>query len=320
MINKIAIIIPWYGEIPTYLPLFLKGLEFNTSILDVLFITDLEVKDSVPTNFKKISLSWEDLNKRIKKSIGKEANLETPYKLCDFRPMYGRIFEEEIAEYEFWGYGDIDLIYGDLKRFLPFDGIEKYDVLTFRENLMHGPFSILRNNSYIRNLYTKTNKLIDIISNPNCMAFDEAVLSKPWRDGVRLYNLIELDGTWDWSSIIQHEADNGKLKLFERYYCLEAIQSESVLVYNRGKLNIGMEEYAFFHWVYHKKLNNFHIPQWKVVPDNFFIHKSGFYKKINWLFFFEKRKREYKGKIITLYIKIRDSYNYQIKGKSAKSI
>ena len=133
----------------------------------------------MPSNFKVVSLHWEDLQKRIKEIIGEESNIKSPYKLCDFKPMYGKIFEREIESYKFWCYGDIDLIYGDLKRFLPFDGIENYDILTFRENIMHGPFSIFKNNNYLRNLYNKTNKLYEIISNPNYIGFDEAALKKP---------------------------------------------------------------------------------------------------------------------------------------------
>ena len=318
--NNIAIIIPWYGKLPDYFPFFLKGLEYNIDVVDVLFFTDVPIKNNVPANFKKISLPWGDLHNRIKDVIGEEVNIKNPYKLCDFKPMYGKIVEQEIEGYKYWGYGDIDLIYGDLKRFLPFDGIENYDVLTFRENIMHGPFSLFKNDSYMRNLYSKTNKLLDIISNPNYIGFDEAGRIKPWQNGVRLYKLIEIDNFWDWSAIVQHEADQGKLKLFERYYCIECIHSNSLLVFNKGKLNIGMEEYAFFHWVYHKTLNNFHIPQWTVVPNSFFIHRTGFYKRINVFYPIKRIIRDYKGRIITFSKRVKDSYKYRIKNENSKSL
>jgi hypothetical protein len=315
--NSIVIIIPWYGEIPNYFPFFLKGLDFNSDVVDVLFVTDVPIQNKVPSNFKIKPLAWEELNKRIKEVIGKEANIKNPYKLCDFKPMFGKIFEKEIEDYKYWGYGDIDLIYGDLKRFLPFDGIENYDVITFRENVMHGPFSLFKNNSYTRNLYSKTNKLLDIITNPNCIGFDEAARRKPWRNGIRLYNLIELDNFWDWSSIVQYEADQGKLRLFERNYCLEYIHSNCILNFNKGKLTIGMDEYAFFHWVCHKKLNNFYIPQWNIIPDSFFIHRTGFYKCSNPLFPIKKVIREWRGKIVSFSKRIKDSYNYRIRNRKS---
>ena len=36
------------------------------------------------------------------------------YKLCGCKPFYGVIHKEELRGYDYWGFGDIDLIYGDL--------------------------------------------------------------------------------------------------------------------------------------------------------------------------------------------------------------
>ena len=39
--------------------------------------------------------------------------IEDAYKLTDFKPAYGEIFQDYIIQYDFWGFTDIDLIYGD---------------------------------------------------------------------------------------------------------------------------------------------------------------------------------------------------------------
>lgn len=313
--NKIAIVIPWYGSIPNYFPLFIKGLEFNEDTLDVLFITDCEITTPTPSNFKKHNLPWEELVKRIKERIHPNSNIVNAYKLCDFRPMFGKIFEEEIKSYTHWGYGDIDLIYGDLNVFLPFDGIENYDVITFRENVIHGPFSIFKNNDYINNLYKKTNKLEMVVTAPRTIAFDETGRIKPWRTRKRVYTFLEKDNFWDWTSIIQHEADNGKLNLFERYYALEFLVYDSILNFKNGKLFIGWDEYAFFHWVAHKNLFNFIFPKWKSIPNEFNIHSTGFYKKDASFVGLTKIFRNYYGKLLQLKKRIKDSYNYRIAKK-----
>ena len=313
--NRIAIVVPWFGKIPSYFPFFIKGLENNKNTLDILFFTDEVIEYKTPSNFKIIELNWEGLKNRIKTKIGKEENIQTPYKLCDLKPMYGKMFETELENYEYWGYGDIDLIYGDLERFLPFNGTENYDVITFRENIMHGPFSLFKNNDYTRNLYQKTNKLKEIISTPEYIGFDEAGRAKPWRDGLRLYDKIEIDGFWDWSCIVQQEADTGKLKLFERYYCLEYILYDSILEYKNGMIKIGMEEYAFFHFVAHKKQKEFKTPHWESIPDIFFAHKTGFYKKLNLYFLIQKNLRVPIPKLLNFIQKVKDSINYRLKKK-----
>ena len=122
--NKICVIIPWYGKIPTFFPFFLKGLELNQDVLDVLFFTDEKIPFSTPKNFKRIELPWGELVQRIKQVVSDKANIKSAYKLCDFKPMYGKIFKAQIENYEFWGYGDIDLIYGDLNKYFPWDGID----------------------------------------------------------------------------------------------------------------------------------------------------------------------------------------------------
>lgn len=313
--NKIAIIIPWYGKIPNYLPLFLKGLELNVSVLDVLFYTDaiIPVDYKIPNNFKVIPLSWQQLVQKLKDKVGEEVNINSPYKLCDYKPMYGSVFEEDLVDYTFWGYGDIDLIYGDLSRFMPFDGIDNYDVLTFRENIMHGPFCIIRNNPYLNSLYRKTNNLARVIASPDHVAFDETGKVKPWRTRARVYTFIHLDDFWDWTSIVQYEADKGNLKLFERYYCIECIHSDSILFFENGKLLLGREEFAFFHWVWHKTLEEFILPNWIVAPDSFFIHRTGFYAKKSKLFLLIQRYRTYKAPLVKLMNRLRASYNYRFK-------
>ena len=55
-------------------------------------------------------------------------NLPSPYKLCDFKPAYGEIFNEFISSFDYWGYCDVDLIWGNIRKFLSNDLLDKeYD-------------------------------------------------------------------------------------------------------------------------------------------------------------------------------------------------
>lgn len=56
------------------------------------------------------------------------------YKLCDFKPTYGLIFSEYIAKYDFWGMGDIDVIYGNIRDFITEDVLNNNDIITVKHD------------------------------------------------------------------------------------------------------------------------------------------------------------------------------------------
>lgn len=95
-----------------------------------------------------------------------------PYKLCDYKPAYGYIFEEYLSSYKFWGHCDIDTIMGNLNKYITNDLLNNYDKL-----FCLGHFIMYRN-SYDNNrtfmkpingnyLYKKS------FTNPNITVFDE---------------------------------------------------------------------------------------------------------------------------------------------------
>ena len=77
-----------------------------------------------------------------------EISLNSPYKLCDFRPAYGDIFQEELQDYDFWGYCDTDLIFGDICKYLTTNILKEYDKI-----FEYGHLTIFKNNNRMRNLY-----------------------------------------------------------------------------------------------------------------------------------------------------------------------
>ena len=96
MISKIGIVCCWQGEFPQYFPLWLKSCSKNPNVEWLLF-ADRPPKQSLPNNviFKKFTL--EEIRERVNKNLGIDAKgLVSPYKLCDFRPVYGIIFNEEL--------------------------------------------------------------------------------------------------------------------------------------------------------------------------------------------------------------------------------
>lgn len=149
--NKIATACCYYGKLPNYFNIFLSTVERN-SFMDFLFITDEETVKGykVPENFKIIIIPFEKLRERIFSMFPFKASLDSPYKLCDYKFAYGDIFREEFTPYDFFGWNDIDVVLGDMKKFIS-DEVLKCDVIGAL-----GHFTLMRNTEKFISLYKES--------------------------------------------------------------------------------------------------------------------------------------------------------------------
>ena len=115
--KKCLFILPYFGTFPTYFPFFLRSCGRNTEY-DWMLITDIAEPYDWPDNVRIVHMSFAQLRSKIERKLGFPISLEYPYKLCDFRPAYGYLFEEDCRGYPYWGYCDCDLIFGNLNRML----------------------------------------------------------------------------------------------------------------------------------------------------------------------------------------------------------
>ena len=100
MKNNIALLLPYFGKLPPYFGFYLKSLEGKH--LDVLFFSDLEI-GSHPDNFKVIRMTFDGFRKLALKRLEVPVTLNSPKRICDFRPMYGLILKDFLEEYEYIG-------------------------------------------------------------------------------------------------------------------------------------------------------------------------------------------------------------------------
>ena len=312
--NKIAIIITWYGKWPDYLHLFLKGLEHNKDIIDVILVTDNELNTLNLQNLKILNLSFDQLKLRIESVFNYTPSFNNPYKLCDFKPMYGKLFQKEIVDYEFWGYGDLDIIYGDLKKFLSYENLQLYDVFTFREYIISGALTILRNNEYTINLFRKSPDLKKVLQENSYVAFDEAGKKiAQCRKRIRAYKLIHIDNFVCWSSIIHEEFDKRNLNLYTKYELIEAIRPGLIYNYSNGLITLGShDEFIAYHFVTEKNSTSFKFPNWTKIPDDLILHNTGIYKKIGFYFYFTRFIRVLMGNMSSIKTRINDSFKFRI--------
>ena len=115
--NKIALIIPYFTAYP---PIWLN-LNFYScskqSNIDFIYFTDCDEIINMASKYPNIichKVSFEEYCDNVSKRLEVDFHPEHAYKLCDLKPFYGLIHEDDLQYYDWWGFGDLDLIYGDL--------------------------------------------------------------------------------------------------------------------------------------------------------------------------------------------------------------
>ena len=165
---SIRLIVPHFGARPPYLPLVLKSMAHNPRV-NWLLITDGPVPD-VPPNVAVQLCEFQHLVARIQSFFDFPVALERPYKLCDFRPAYGEIFQREIAGYDFWGHCDLDVIFGRILEHLPADAFRTDKIL------FQGNFALYRNSpdaaAWFRHEIDGVSYR-EVMTDPAAMHFDE---------------------------------------------------------------------------------------------------------------------------------------------------
>lgn len=137
--KKCAFIIPYYGHFPNYFQVFLNTCGANSDY-DWLIFTDDHTPYDYPNNVHVHYETFADMQNRAQHHFDFPISLSAPYKLCDFRPAYGLLFEEYLTDYSHWGHCDCDLIFGQLNHFISEAMMDDYDKL-----FMQGHCSIYKN-------------------------------------------------------------------------------------------------------------------------------------------------------------------------------
>lgn len=174
-----ALVIPYFGKWPEWFDLYLYSLERNPS-LDVIFFTDIPIdglQKSPPPNAKFVTISFTDYCRRVSDALGVVFCPSNYYKLCEIKPFYPFIHWEELKDYDYVGWGDIDLIYGNLEVFFPDSKIGKYDIVSAHSFLFSGHFLLMKNDASIYRNFLNIPYWKELLADPNNRSIDEIQLS-----------------------------------------------------------------------------------------------------------------------------------------------
>ena len=144
--KSIVFLFPYFGKLPVQYKMWRESALRNPSI-DFMFFTDADIKTD--SNIIVHKMQFKEFREIIQKTFNFPIVLDRPYKLCEYKQAYGYILQDYIRSYDFWGFGDIDLVYGDLRSFL------NEDVLSHKFLLGWGHLTILRNDEDSNTFFMK---------------------------------------------------------------------------------------------------------------------------------------------------------------------
>jgi hypothetical protein len=201
--KKICLIQVWFGKLPDYFKFHLQTCN-NQKNIDFLFFTD-QVDDiafqNKAANIKVRYINPETYQDLLFKKLGIHIEFDNFHKLCDHKVIYADIFNCYILDYDYVGFYDIDILWGDIYNLL-----EPYlneEFISIGDEIYYlgirGPFCIWKNNSVYNIYYKQINNYQFLLQQPNYQSLDETFLIQVLKQNN--INIVNLNSYINFNSI-----------------------------------------------------------------------------------------------------------------------
>jgi hypothetical protein len=167
----------YFGRWPEWIDLFVESCKWNPGVRWRIY-TDCGEPENKADNVDFVHLSFDDYKALVRERLSIAFDPPTPYKLCDLRPCVAQIHERDVAGFRFFGYGDLDVVYGNIRSFYSDDVLARANVLSTHPERLSGHFAVLRNTPAFRRAYERIPNYRTLLEQPHFAAMDEADFSE----------------------------------------------------------------------------------------------------------------------------------------------
>jgi uncharacterized protein DUF6625 len=261
--RKALLILPYFGSFGPWVPLYLHSLA-KQSTLDLLLLTDAP-PPPLPPQVRRVEMTFDQLRERAAARLSTPVSLHRTRNICDLRPAYGLIFEEFVRGYEYWGFGDEDVLYGDVDGILGphLDGT--VDIVSPGMNGKSGHLTLVRNAPRTNELAMRDPAFKEVLVSREHWAYDET----SWRrghDSSSFYALVKAEAARGELTLHQGLARRVNVPAPGRWY-----------VYDGRRLREdGGTELLYYHWGRMRHLN-VRWPDAEEARRGFAFDRYGFY-------------------------------------------
>jgi len=270
---KIAVVICFMGPMPWYFKYFVHSCRYNPSV-DFYIISDRKITDDLPANVKPVYMTVNEINTLATKKLGFEVNIRSAYKLCDFKPTYGLLFDSFLKDYDFWGHGDIDVVFGNIRSFISDELLEAHDLICVRHDFLTGYFQLFRNNEKMNMLFTKSKDYKRVMQEKQHFCFDETNFKfNEFAEGKTPDEIpSEIESMMH---VVKRAQQKNYIRAFFDFMVVEGVPGN--IKWNKGELIFKKRfEILLYHMIHFKK--KYHPKRGpRHIPDVFSISKNRIY-------------------------------------------
>ena len=217
-VPSILMITVFFGSWPKWMPAFLESCRLNADI-EWLLLGKPSLSQNLPANVRFQPMELSEFLERARTATGfnvEKGREKSCFSQCDLRPAYGRMFEDYISGYDFWGYYDIDILWGRIRKFFPNKIFSEYSMISSMRHRMSGYFAFYRNTPEVNDFFLGVRDCQLWLESPTYNSFDELLITNHirsliaedrlpfrvfWDDmvAVDLFELRERPHGWMWS-------------------------------------------------------------------------------------------------------------------------
>ncbi len=262
--KSILLIVPYFGSWPFWLDAYLLSVDKNPTI-EWLFITDCVIPEEKPENVTFLKTTMDAFSQKVNSFFNTQILL-SPRKICDLRPAFGELFESHIIGYDFWGFCDMDIIWGNIRTFITEGVLTDYDIISSRRENTSGHFTIFRNIEKVNNIYKSIPEFRTNLAMPELQRMDEEALTEYLKNKIKndSRNNIRIN----WNSILCNQ-ENGRDSHQEYYLDRWLWQNGKMINTKTG------EEVMYLHFINWKRTMRYCEVKYEDNPHQFFISYNG---------------------------------------------
>jgi hypothetical protein len=168
----LLIICSYFGRWPPWINFFVESCKWNPDVC-WRFYTDCGEPANKAANIEYVPISFADYKAFVSARLGCRFDPPEAYKLCDLRPALGFIHEQDVADYSFFGYGDVDVIFGNISQFYDPERLSAFDVISTHPERISGHFAVFRNRPEIRCAFERIENFRSLLQLSDCVGLDE---------------------------------------------------------------------------------------------------------------------------------------------------
>ena len=114
---RLLVMTVYFGPLPPWLPLTLHSMAANLGV-DFVVVGDAAPPAVLPPNVRFERITYGDMQQRLAALTGRGVRYVNTYKANDIKPLLPALYPDAFVGYEWWGWADLDVVFGDLLKFL----------------------------------------------------------------------------------------------------------------------------------------------------------------------------------------------------------